>query len=63
MKSGRSGALEPAKLNLSCKANEYSRAGAGGLGVLTSYETPSMDILLVMLAHPVPSECCHNTSQ
>ncbi len=38
MKSGRSGALKPDKLGLSCKDNKYSDAGALDLGVLYTHE-------------------------
>ncbi len=39
VKSGRSGALKPDKLGLSCKAHNCSDAGTGDLGVLTTHET------------------------
>ncbi len=39
MKSGRSGALKPGRLGLSCKANKCSDAGTGDLGMLTTHET------------------------
>ncbi len=39
VKSGRSGALKPDRLGLSCKANKCSDTGTGDLGVLTTHET------------------------
>ncbi len=42
MKRLRSGALRPGKLGVSCKANKFSDAGTGDLGVLPTHETPLM---------------------
>ncbi len=39
VKNGRSGAIKPDRLDLSCKANKCSDAGTGDLGVLTTHET------------------------
>ncbi len=39
MKSGRSGALKPDRLGLSCRATKCSDAGTGDLGMLTAHET------------------------
>ncbi len=57
MKSRRSGALQPGKLGLSCNANKRSDVGTGYLSVLTTQETSSMKIQLVMPAQPVPGVC------
>ncbi len=40
--SGRSDALKPDKLGLSCKANKYSEAGNGELGLLPTHEPSVM---------------------
>ncbi len=42
MKSGRTGAREPGRLNLSCKGNKCSDAGTGDPVVLPTHETPTM---------------------
>ncbi len=47
VKSGRSSALEPGKLGMSCKANKCSDVETGELGMLPIHET---SILLVTLA-------------
>ncbi len=39
VESGRSGALVPGRLGLSCKANKCSKAGIGDLSVLHTHET------------------------
>ncbi len=55
VKSGRPGALKLDKLDLSCKANKCSDAGAVDLGVLpTKHQHVSP---LVMPAQPAQSEC------
>ncbi len=42
MKSGRSGALKPDRLGLSCKAINCSDAGTGDLSVLPTHDIRSM---------------------
>ncbi len=53
MKSGRSGAFKPGKLNLAfrCKASKCSDAGTGYLGVLTTHETSSMQMTTTRTTH------------
>ncbi len=57
MKSGRSGALKPDRLGLSCKANKYSDAGTGGLGVLTTHEISPLVSPLVNAGPTAPGDC------
>ncbi len=38
VKSGRSGALKPDRLGLTCKVNKCSNAGTGDLSVPTTHE-------------------------
>ncbi len=50
VKSGRSGALKPDRLGLSCKANKCSDAGAGDL-------PKKHHLAFMMLAQPNRGEC------
>ncbi len=45
VKSGRSGTLKPGTLGLEFKATKCSHAGAGDLGVLTTYKTSFMKMV------------------
>ncbi len=42
--SGCSGALKPVSLGLSCKANKYSDARIGNLGMPHTHESPPMQL-------------------
>ncbi len=55
MKSERSGALKPDKLDLSCKANKCSHAETGDLSVHYTHETSAMKMAAPRRTHQATS--------
>ncbi len=55
--NGRTGALKPGKLGLSCKANNCCGVGISDLGIILTLEASLMNLIpLLMSARPAPVE-------